>query len=395
MLEPPHYPGRIRTDTTNAFAHHTMRVRVPAIVRAVLERNSGFTPALTHAVAELAGELESDAPLPPLSGDAPGADAVRLALARRSGESWLGTDWFFAETYAYRQLVERVRFWDTARDPFSPNKCEEYASVAHATAFERALEGRPAPDERLAELFAAGVFGNRIDLSFSASRERGLEAADDDLLVDERTAAVRRFFDGTGPLHLIADNAGTELTLDLVLADFVVEKLGVPVVVHLKAHPTFVSDATVTDVRRFLGLMHGAPAPAPSTSGAARCVARLARAVTDGRVALRAHPYWNGPESLWSLPPELEAELAGARLVVLKGDANYRRALGDAVWPADAAFAAVTAYFPAPLLALRTLKSDPIVGLAPGRAESLDGTDASWRVNGKRGVASLGGKPRV
>jgi hypothetical protein len=62
--------------------------------------------------------------------------------------------------------------------------------------------------------------------------------------------------------------------------------------------------------------------------------------------------------------------------------------VGDAVWAADARFADVTAYFPAPL---RTLKSDPIVGLAPGRAAALDREDATWRVNGKRGVASFGG----
>jgi hypothetical protein len=43
-------------------------------------------------------------------------------------------------------------------------------------------------------------------------------------------------------------------------------------------------------------------------------------------------------------------------------------------------------YFPAPFVALRTLKSDPIVGLSPGLAERLEQVDAEWRVNGKRGM---------
>lgn len=390
MHEPAHYPGRIRTDTTNAFAHHTLRVRVPAILRDVLERNGDYEPGVERAVEELAVALESNAALPELAGDAPGAGAVRRALHERDGETWLGTDWFFAETYAYRQLVERVGFWQSGRDPFWPNKREEYAGPAHAAAFERALEGHVAPDERLAQLFVAGVFGNRIDLSFAASRAHGVEAAESDLLIDERAAAVRRFFDASGPLHLVADNAGTELTLDLLLADFAAEELGVPVVVHLKEHPTFVSDATITDVRLFLGL--AAPAPFVSSSEAVRRrVARMANAVTSGRIALRAHAYWNGPASLWELPGKLAAELRAARLVVLKGDANYRRAVGDALWAAETPFAAVTSYFPAPLLALRALKSDPIVGLGAGRASALDREDASWRVNGKRGVASFGG----
>jgi hypothetical protein len=386
MPAPPHYPGRIRTDETNAFAHHTVRVRVPAILRGVLERNPSYDAGVVAAVGELAEALERDAPLPPLSGSAPGAAEVRQALARRHGESWLHTDWFFAETYAYRQLVERAGFWETGVDPFLPYKLEEYASTTHRTAFEQALAGSAASDTRLCELFAAGVFGNRIDLSFAASRERGLDAAHDDLLVDEREHAVRLCFDGTGPLHVIADNAGTELTLDLVLLDFVITTLSVPVVLHLKEHPTFVSDATPADVRRFLA------APERHSAAAQACLLRLAAALADGRLRLAAHPCWNGPESLWDLPAELASELGTARLVVLKGDANYRRAVGDAVWPADASFAEATGYFPAPLLALRTLKSDPILGLEPGRAELLDRSDPTWRVNGKRGVASLGGK---
>ncbi|HTQ08336.1 MAG TPA: damage-control phosphatase ARMT1 family protein [Polyangiaceae bacterium] len=393
MHEPAHYPGRIRTDTTNPFAHHTMRVRVPAILRGVLERNDGYEPRVVRAVEELAAALESDARLPPLDGETPGAGDVRRALGERGGETWLGTDWFFAETYAYRQLVERVGFWDTLRDPFAPNKREEYASEQHAAAFEGALAGSLARDERLAQLFLGGVFGNRIDLSFAASRAHGLDAAESDLLVDERERAVRCFFDGTGPLHLIADNAGTELTLDLVLADFVLSELAVPVVLHLKEHPTFVSDATTDDVRSFLGLAGGA-LEVPRSEATRRCVARLAAAVTRGDLTLEAHPYWNGPASLWELPAALASELARARLVVLKGDANYRRAVGDAVWPAETPFADVAAYFPAPLLALRTLKSDPIVGLAPGRAAALDHEDATWRVNGKRGVASFGAGAR-
>ena len=115
----------------------------------------------------------------------------------------------------------------------------------------------------------------------------------------------------------------------------------------------------------------------------------------SGSLTPRAHPFWTGPASLWELPAELATELGAARLVVLKGDANYRRAVGDAVWPPDTAFAAVTGYFPAPLLALRTLKSDPIVGLATGRAAALEREDATWRVNGKRGVASFGGVTRA
>lgn len=400
MHEPPRYPGRIRTDTTNPFANHTLRVRVPAIVRAVLERHPDYAPEVHAALGALAEAMEGGAPLPELTGNAPGAFEFRAALAARAGEGWLSTDWLFAEPYAYRQLVERTRFWENGRDPFFSNKHEEYASATHAAALERALEPGAAGDGRLHELFGAALFGNRIDLSFAASRERGLATETDDLLIDEREGAVRAVFDGQGPVHVIADNTGTELSLDLVLADFLLNELGCDVVLHLKTHPTFVSDATPFDVRAFLGAPvddtrhnttdeRAALRVRETSPAVAAWAERLRAALAAGRLLLEPHPFWTGPASLWELPPELVARFAGARLVVLKGDANYRRAVGDAVWPVSTRFSDVTAAFPAPLLALRTLKSDPIVGLSEARARVLDASEPTWRVNGKRGVASF------
>jgi len=399
MPVPPRYPGRIRTDLTNPFARHTLEVRVPAILLGVLERGFDAGAEVKEAVRALAAELAADAPLPPLAGNAGGADEFRAALAARAGEGWLSTDWLFAETYAYRQLVERTGFWHDARDPFLSNKREEYESAAHAAALERTLDVRGARDERLHELLGAALFGNRIDLSFAASRERGLSAGAGDLLIDDRPAAVRALLDRPGPVHVVVDNAGTELTLDLVLCDALLSELAVEVVLHVKTHPTFVSDATAGDVRAFLGVPLPADAPearvlrlrerVPSVRAWGE---RLRAALASGRLELREHPYFTGPEALWDLPSELFTAFGGARLVVLKGDANYRRAVGDAVWPLDTPFGHVTSHFPAPLLALRTLKSDPIVGLTREQGETLDATDATWRVNGQRGVACLGGK---
>lgn len=42
--------------------------------------------------------------------------------------------------------------------------------------------------------------------------------------------------------------------------------------------------------------------------------------------------------------------------------------------------------FPAPLVALRTFKSELVVGLAPGQAEREQAADPEWLVNGRRGV---------
>jgi hypothetical protein len=86
------------------------------------------------------------------------------------------------------------------------------------------------------------------------------------------------------------------------------------------------------------------------------------------------------------MPRDLIAQLAAMDLVILKGDANYRRLVGDSRWQPDASFRKATAYFPAPFVSLRTLKSEVVLGLMPGQAENLGRLDADWMVNGRRGV---------
>jgi hypothetical protein len=49
-------------------------------------------------------------------------------------------------------------------------------------------------------------------------------------------------------------------------------------------------------------------------------------------------------------------------------------------------FTEVTNHFPTSVVALRTFKSELIVGLAPGQAAAVAAIDPAWLVNGQRGV---------
>jgi hypothetical protein len=151
---------------------------------------------------------------------------------------------------------------------------------------------------------------------------------------------------------------------------------------YIKIHPTYVSDATLPDVLSFLKLLES------GTHGQAAfdLATRLRSALITGRLRLAPDLFWNSSRMLWEMPHRLVSLFQNAALVILKGDANYRRMTGDAILPADTPFAAATDYFPVPLLALRTLKSDTIVGLPPGLAARLDSLDKDWRINGRRGL---------
>ncbi len=82
------------------------------------------------------------------------------------------------------------------------------------------------------------------------------------------------------------------------------------------------------------------------------------------------------------MPEDLRKEFADAELTILKGDLNYRRLVGDRLWHLTVPFAELTAYFPGPVAALRTLASDVIVDLDQGTLDALERSGAAWRTSG-------------
>lgn len=384
ILAPPNYPGRILTDGSNDFAYDTMSERVPRTLREMQERNPDLPPPVQDALTQLREEIASNAPIAMIDPLEPDYADWLPAYDERMGLTWHNVDWFFAETFYYRQLIACTRWYENRRDPFTPYKREEYASDTHWDLLARALEnahaGGATLEERLLHALSFALWGNRIDLSYAPSLQFGTATSDDDLLVDDRAEAAQQLLTGQGALHIITDNAGSELTMDLALADLLLAQNVAPVVLHVKAHPTFISDAITDDVWNFVDLLDG------RGGDFARMGGRLRQALEDGRLRLSWHIFWNSSLSMWEMPPHLLTAFRAARLVIVKGDANYRRLMGDGLWPAETPFADVMGYFPAPLLALRVMKSDPLAGLPAGMAEQLDQTDADWRINGRRGV---------
>lgn len=373
----------IRTDSSNAFAHRTIRERIPGILRETQQLNPDYPAPIHKALDDLHDALVNDMPMTMLDLPAPDYDDWLPEYRQHEGETWQGTWWFFAELYFYRQLMQAVRWWETGRDPFAPKKTEEYASPQLWQLLESALAVDGETENRLAALIEFALWGNRIDLSYALAASHGSEIQEEDLLVDERERVIEHLMRRRGTVHIIADNAGSEITMDLVLAAALLEEQVVDeVVLHLKLHPTFVSDATVPDVNAFIAQTvsgrHGKPVEHFGNL--------LQTQLISGRLRLAPDAYWNSSRFLRDLPPRLAQGFRGSSLAIIKGDANYRRMVDDIIWPADMPMQDVVDYFPCPLLALRTLKSDPVVGLPAGLADQLDTIDDQWRVNGRRGI---------
>jgi hypothetical protein len=149
----------------------------------------------------------------------------------------------------------------------------------------------------------------------------------------------------------------------------------------LKPHPTFVSDATIQDVRDTLEVL-----AADSDTEVRSLAHRLQNYIAEGRLLYREDPFWTLPLVFWEMPEALRSELAQSSLIFIKGDANYRRCLGDRKWSYTTPFEDIVCYFPAPFVALRTLKSEVAAGLQLEQIETLNQEDSQWLTNGQWGV---------
>jgi len=382
-------PPPIQTSTPGSFARYTFVERVPAIVRETLTLN-GFSGEVRRALEELHAEV-AGGPIRGLREDAPDREFWNAVSAPHLGKGWLEVPWYWAEAFFYRRILEATRYFQPGpwqgRDPFGPKKATELAPDAAPQATDALL--RRLPDEAIGQfemLVQGSLWGNRMDLSYEAAarlgRPTGSREERANLLVDD-TPALWDFL-RTGErrrVALIADNAGTELVMDLALADFLLDRdLVGEIHLHLKPHPFFVSDAMPED------LTAGLDALGAGGEMAAALARSLRGFLARGRLQPSVHWHYGTSLFFFQLPEDLRDVLAGMDLVIVKGDANYRRLLGDAQWPPTTSFQAATRYFPAPLVAVRTLKAEIIVGLKPGEAERLGAEDAGWLVNGKRGV---------
>jgi uncharacterized protein with ATP-grasp and redox domains len=369
---------------------------MPDIVRRTLAENN-FPPTTISRLQALIDDIPSS-PICLLKQEAaPDAAAWELATHPYLGQDWLQPPWFFAETYFYRRLLEATGYFEPGQseglDPFAYQKQQGLTTARPViSAISSQLEDRLDQgwrEEHCAALIAIDLWGNRADLSLwpvhegEQSMQAGWDGAEAQTLVDDTAQLTSYLNDHQGMrIDFMVDNAGLELVADLAIADYLLATGAArEVCLHLKMHPTFVSDATITDVQKTAAFLAAEEDPAVAVFGS-----RLTDYLAGSRLLLRDHPFWTSPLAFWEMPDDLRQDLSQSHLIISKGDANYRRLLGDRHWPYTTSFQAIMAYTPAPLLALRALKAEVAAGLDAEQITRLNEEDKDWMVNGRWAV---------
>lgn len=389
-------PEPICGSDPGSFAENTITVRLPQIGRRLLT-NTNLPETAVTAIESLLVEIPDERLRPLPDTYAPDATAWNDVLRPFLTQNWLQPPWFVVETYFYRRIMSAVDYFATGIDPFAVQKqaglTQTISSIRQMIRQAAHIRKGGWQPVHFNTLLQQALWGNQVDLSLWSPENRPEHegvSPDDYLLVDEGTAVTTHLSSITDPLpriDFIVDNAAFELVGDLCLVDYLLSSSrAAEVHLHVKLHPTFVSDATIEDVEQTITFLQQDEDAATEAMGE-----RLRRHMGNGRLHLQTHPFWTSLHYLWHMPEKLRQEIANAHLVISKGDANYRRAVGDAHWPYSTPFAEIVSYFPAPILFLRTCKSNTLAGLLPNQAASVAQQDPDWLTNGKWGVIQFVG----
>jgi len=390
-------PPLITSKEDDYFSYNTIATRKPKIIKQVMaDHVDQYPDHIAQALKDLHDELTQGQQIKALKPTtAPDAKSWHEVWLPFQDKTWFEIPWYFAETFFYRRLLEAVDYFSDSEwagvDPFLPRKQVELSHEIPWQVLSMALEyASKNTGDNFCTLLRHCIWGNRVDLSHpqivkEMRQQATQQKALGDLIVDD-TEAVLEVLQQTDSAHscidFLCDNTGTELLLDLALVDFFLRyNWAKQITLHVKFHPTFVSDTMPVDVDLTLNAMKQHTNPEITA-----LADRLRDYQQDQRLLVKEHLFWNSSHFFWEFPTEIRSELSQSSLVIIKGDANYRRLLGDAHWSPAVPFADAIPFSPAPFVALRTMKSNVITGLQPGQAETLDEEDPDWRVNGRRGV---------
>ncbi|MFH9134485.1 damage-control phosphatase ARMT1 family protein [Streptomyces sp. NPDC017524] len=380
----------ILSNESGSFAWSVLAKRHPALIQQV--RDAFPYGRRQHEALDALLEEITDGVVEPLAPAERDHERWAASGQEHFGRSWYDAPFLWAESYFYRRLLGAVGYFGSGPwqgvDPFAPFKKAELGGSAVEEEL-RALDAlaNVAAEERATALLHASLWGNRADLGFrvAAGEPEAGDTTAPALVADDSGLLWQLLPVGSGStVAVVADNAGRELIPDLILIDhFLEHRRADRVVLHVKPSPYYVSDAMTADVVDCLRRLIEAPGEAGRIGG------RLWKAMGAGHLEIRTHPFFCAPQPYGEMPEDLRGEFESAALTLLKGDLNYRRLVADRWWDATASFADLTSYFPGAVAALRTLKSDVVVGLEESTLDALERSGDAWRTSGTHALIQV------
>lgn len=335
----------------------------------------------------------------------------KFTLENEVEPKWFTAPWLYAECYMYARIHRAFSLCAGLQsyDPFSSQKDKSLIDSLQA------IESLAAHilsvcniiptlthlllRQHVIQLLEVSLWGNKCDLSISGGADVA-QGADMIASLDQyRPYILANHSDSLWQLLvalpedqrdivLVLDNAGFELVSDLCFLTFLTESgLATSVSIHTKTRPWFVSDTTYRDFTWTIEKLK------EGGGSAGELADKWSNYVSDGRWKITQNKFWTTHHDFTKMSevaPDLYTEISKASLIIFKGDLNYRKLTGDLNWPTNTSFKhALRDFCPAPVLAVRTAKGGPVVGLAPGVAERIATASPNWNISGDFGMIQL------
>ena len=374
-------------------------------------------------LSELRYELSTDKPIRLITDS--GEDAYMwneycndmLARIGQENMTWFKGPWLFTECYLYRRIREAMLLCKSSLreyDPFEFSKKEShelnlksvyqlinglcpynYAEEQNdpdllQRRFQISVEVRESINKKFIVLSTnfiqvnnkkALLWANKNDLSLSSGSDVSskthnlieiLDSFKDKILCDHTESLwdyLQKLKTKKGKLlrriDIFLDNCSIELAADLIFCDLLLRNDFVDEIkLHGKAYSWFISDVTKDDFDTLIRQIKSSNSIALNNF-----YKRISQYQSENKLTVDFYnPFWTSPYSfdrMHQIVPNFYADLnKNSQLVVLKGDLNYRKLIGDLDWPFDTPLkTAVRGFLPASLLAVRTLKSDCVANL--------------------------------
>lgn len=393
----PH-PRPLSAKYVGTFAYDTVKERLPTIVTKALDtfrrefRTVDPCPAaeaeakqILASLSELHYLMMTNKPLQPLLANhatdhQKWMNAIESEEERTGQLAWFTSAWLFVECYMYRLLADFfLRTKSFAHyDPFETQKKDSLKdNMSSIKLLSHVVSDTTVSSRVWLELC---LWGNRCDLSLKNTTPSfknlisELQMLRDRIIVNDCNRVEQRIESLRGmqnvTIDFVLDNAGFELFTDLCLMQFMMHVL-LPcsrIRIHVKSYPWFVSDVMRKDFVWMIDHLKGDPAVRDFGNA---CTHFL----NSGKWKIVENYYWTMPYDFAQMPthdPELYRLLQSSSLIILKGDLNYRKLLGDLDWPHSTPFDVVLREFrPSFLVTLRTNKADLISGLSKERESQL------------------------
>ncbi|XP_018325936.1 protein-glutamate O-methyltransferase [Agrilus planipennis] len=409
-----------------SFAYYTMKERIPVILtqlidnlvrnkdKIISEYGQGAGEELKIVIGEISKikyEVQTNKPLQEIVSSAPDIKIYNDYLAKQATDdgwpTYFNCVWLLAECYIYRKLYDIFEKTNTLKDFDLFRYQKELAlidsidsiifmckSLSDMLLNEKALY--PVKDMFI-HLLKLNLWGNRQDLSITngvvnhvtGDPMSNLENLESYIISDHSEDIWSAISDPAATsqiVDIVLDNAAYELYFDFCLADYLLKNnLASKVRFYVKNMPWFISDAMTRDVNWQIKQLRKHSNKYVSLFGQ-----QWDKHFKDGSWTVEVEDFWTYPldySYMKCLDNKLYRKLAEAKLIIFKGDLNYRKLFGERNWdPITPIEKALQGFHPSKLCTLRTVKCDIVCGLRDGLVEELEAKNAQWSYKGDYGM---------